>query len=179
MPRAPHICSEAGCPQLIPAGAGARCPEHARESAGRFGSVRNSRDRTSTAGHRARQQFTLHQAGGQCQIRYDAICIGTATVFDHIISIKMWDLLPAEIRARVTRDMLDTAPWNRQASCGPCSRRKSSMEGHYIAGHDVPRPFDLDVIPQHVRDGAPATSVRIPRPITLRYTANDDTDNAG
>jgi 5-methylcytosine-specific restriction protein A len=173
MPRAPHKCSEAGCPQLIPAGAGAKCPEHRRESAGRFGSVRNSRARTSTAGHRARRQSTLRQAGGQCQIRYDAICTGSATVFDHIIGLRMWDLLPADIRARVTVDTLDTAHWNRQAACEPCSRRKTSMEGHYIAGHDVPRPYDLDIINQHVRDGAPAGSVRIPRPICMGFKGED------
>jgi 5-methylcytosine-specific restriction endonuclease McrA len=177
MPRAPHKCTEPGCPQLIPAGAGAKCPDHRRESAGKFGSVRNSRARTSTAGHRARRQSTLRQAGGQCQIRYDGICADAATVFDHIISLKMHGLLPAAIRARVTVDMLDTAPWNRQASCEPCSRRKTSIEGHYVAGHDVPRPYDLDVIPKHVRDGAPASSVGIPRPITLRYNTTNDTDN--
>ena len=102
MPRAPHKCSEAGCPQLIPAGAGAKCPEHRRESAGRFGSVRNSRARTSTAGHRARRQSTLRQAGGQCQIRYDAICTGSATVFDHIIGLRMWTCC-RQISARASR----------------------------------------------------------------------------
>jgi len=53
-----------------------------------------------------------------------------------------------------------------------CSRRKSSLEGHYAAGHDVPAPYDLAIIPQHILDG-PTTATagpRIPRPITLRYS---------
>jgi hypothetical protein len=67
--------------------------------------------------------------------------------------------------------MLNTAPWNRQAACEKCSRRKSSQEGHYLAGHDVPRPYDLAIIPAYVLAGRPAPPM-IPRSITVRY----DTD---
>jgi 5-methylcytosine-specific restriction endonuclease McrA len=173
MKRAPHVCDQQGCPQLVPAGAGRKCPQHRRDDPGKFSSVRNSRARTSTAGHRARRASTLRVAGGRCQIRYPNICTGDATVFDHIISLKMYGLLPADIRANVTVDMLNAAPWNRQAACEKCSRRKASLEGHYLAGHNVARPYDLSIIPQHVLDGPPANTFRTPRPINLCYNADD------
>ena len=81
----------------------------------------------------------LQNANWRCQIAREGRCTGRATVYDHHIAVKMLDLIPPAIRP--TRAELDE-PWNAQAACEPCSRWKASMEGHYVAGHDVECPFE-------------------------------------
>ena len=68
----------------------------------------------------------LNNAGHRCQIRYPGICIGTATIADHI---------KATAFGGAHYDIT-----NGQAGCEQCSRKKSSDEGHIAQGHK-PKPI--------------------------------------
>ena len=112
MPRAPRICGRNGCARTVPAGQ--RCPAH-KHGWGK------GNPRTSTPQHRAWRAQVLRNAGYQCEIRDPGICTGTATIADHIKATAF-----GGAHYEVT---------NGQAACQPCSRKKSSDEGHIAQGH--------------------------------------------
>ena len=119
MARAPKVCGHATCCTLVPAGT-TYCAEHARQR----GWQRNTGvTRTDTAAHRKRRLRVLARDNHQCQLRYDGICVGTASVCDHRMPL-----------AEGGSD--DDA--NCQAACMACHNRKTSIEGHRARGHTVP-----------------------------------------
>lgn len=116
MPRAPKPCGIKGCTVIVPNGQ--RCADH------RHGWPTNTgATRTNTAEHRDWRTQVLQRAGHRCQIHYPDICIGTATIADHIKATALGG-------AHYDLD-------NGQAACAPCSNRKSSLEGHIAQGHNV------------------------------------------
>ena len=124
--RAPKACCEIGCTALVYDG-GSRCSEH--KSAGKWGPKRGRTNRTARSEHKKRRIRTLER-DSLCQLRYENICTMISTVADHVV--------PLSVRPDLDVD------WNLQGACLPCSNRKSSMEGHYLAGHDVPCPWPED-----------------------------------
>jgi HNH endonuclease len=93
--------------------AGQRCPEH-RHGWGK------GNPRTNTRAHRNRRERILQRDHHQCQIRYEGICIGHATIADHVLALALG--------GQDTDDAM-------QAACAPCHNRKSSIEGHKAQGH--------------------------------------------
>lgn len=109
MPRAPRVCNEPGCAALVDIEGRRRCDSHYKP----FGGKGGTSSRTTTSEHRRRRLRVLGRAGYRCEIRYDGVCAGAATEFDHVIPI-----------AEGGRD----SDSNGQAACVPCHRRKSAIE---------------------------------------------------
>jgi hypothetical protein len=113
MPRAPKICCEATCFNLVYDG-GKRCDEHHQAWANK-GRVR---ERT-TAAHQRFTAEVLRRAHHRCQIGKLDRCVVMASDVDRIDNTQGY-----------TYD-------NCQAACGPCHAWKSSMEGHAAQGHRI------------------------------------------
>lgn len=75
-----------------------------------------------TEAHRMLHSRVFGRAGWRCEIGYPDICTGAADELDCRVPLS---------RGGVYSDA------NCQAACTPCHRRKSSLEGHEAAGHDV------------------------------------------
>lgn len=93
---------------------GQRCPQH-QHGWGK-GNVR-----TNTKTHRDRRLRVLKRDRYLCQLRYQDVCIGEATIADHTLALALG--------GRDTDDAM-------QAACLPCHNRKSSAEGHRAQGHN-------------------------------------------
>lgn len=109
MPRAPRRCpgDKGNCTNLI---RNTRyCDEHTVAWAGER--TASSRATSSWQWQQLRAQV-LEAADYQCQIRYEEICTGYATVVDKIV--------PA-----ARRPDLAYAPGNHQAACDPCNEHKA------------------------------------------------------
>jgi 5-methylcytosine-specific restriction protein A len=114
---APKICADPACYELV---RGVRfCDAHRRE---RAWSGSGGSKRTNTHQHRARRKRVLERDGHLCRIRYGDICLGEADQMDHVVPLG---------EGGADED------FNCIAACGPCHRRKSSLEGHRAAGHNV------------------------------------------
>lgn len=107
MPRAPKHCGINGCTVLVRPGT--RCPDHTGWNTSPR--TASSRVTTTTEWKRLRQQV-LNDAAHQCQIRYEGVCSGCATVVDKII--------PASKRPDLAR-----VRSNLRAACGPCNDFKN------------------------------------------------------
>ena len=83
MSRAPKVCAEPDCVQLTRGAP--RCPAHTKTS--RW--PNRQYPRTSRAGHQARRLRVLDRDQHQCQLRYADICVGTATICDHIVALAL------------------------------------------------------------------------------------------
>jgi 5-methylcytosine-specific restriction protein A len=115
--RAPKLCSEPTCGELVPAGQ-RYCGTHERS---RWPTGKNiPKSRSADAKWKRTRKFVLSRDGHRCRIAFVGICIGLASEADHIIP--------------VTRGGTDH-PSNLQAACRPCHLAKSSDEGHEAAGH--------------------------------------------
>jgi 5-methylcytosine-specific restriction endonuclease McrA len=87
---------------------------------------------------------------------------GSATILDHRV--------PLKASAIYGNTFLDTDE-NCAGACEPCHRRKSSLEGHWLSGHNVERPWSDDDLDRARRAAVEATQpkpVRVPRPIIMR-----------
>jgi hypothetical protein len=116
-PRAPRICPEIGCSNLVPAGA-KRCEEHYTPWAGKSFDPR----RSDTAAHRRLKAQVLQRANFACEIA-DVGCLGTATEVD-----------------RVDRTLGYTLE-NTAACCHSCHAKKTGREGRAAQlGDDAPDP---------------------------------------
>ena len=122
--RAPKICSQEGCSTLTYDDA-SRCPEHHRRN-GKWG-PKVGTNRTATTAHKARRLRILRR-DPMCQLGY-AGCTGTSTICDHVIPLAAGGP--------------DTDS-NCQGVCRSCSDKKTSKEGHYLAGHNVERPWPTE-----------------------------------
>jgi 5-methylcytosine-specific restriction protein A len=111
LPRAPKHCGINGCTELVPNGQ--RCEQH-KHGWGK------GNPRTNTRAHRDLRQRVLARDGHTCQIKYPGICIGHATIADHVLALGLG--------GQDTDDAM-------QAACAPCHNRKSSLEGHTAQGH--------------------------------------------
>ena len=116
--RAKHVCPVDGCTRLIDAGV-RRCTEHASQR-GWGARTSSGTSRTGTAAHKARRLRILKR-DPTCRLGYPG-CTLTSTVLDHVVALGLGGA--------------DTDS-NCQGICHNCSLRKSSMEGHVAAGHDV------------------------------------------
>jgi 5-methylcytosine-specific restriction enzyme A len=81
--------------------------------------------RTGTASHKARRLRVLKRDGYQCQIRYELICLGTASELDHVVALGEGG---------------PDADANCQSSCRPCQLKKASNEGARAHGYVVTEP---------------------------------------
>jgi 5-methylcytosine-specific restriction protein A len=129
--RAPKICSEPGCLALVHDG-GSRCPDD-RSRIGKWRKGKIGTNRTGTAAHKARRERILKR-DPWCMLKLPG-CQSVSTVCDHIIPLAAGGA---------------DEDWNCQGVCQNCSDKKTSAEGHYLAGHDVPCPWA----------GAPTTAPR-------------------
>ena len=77
--RAKKVCGHATCYELVPAGT-TYCAEHERQ---RGWQRKTGVTRTDTTKHRKRRLRVLKRDGYRCQLRYEGICTGTATIVDH------------------------------------------------------------------------------------------------
>jgi 5-methylcytosine-specific restriction endonuclease McrA len=102
--------------------------------------------RTGTAAWKAMRTRVLREEP-TCQLRYPGICRGKPVICDH---------------KRPTAAGGSDERINLQGACQACSDRKSSLEGHYLAGHSVECPWPDD--PRLLRSAAPKP-VGMPRVI--------------
>lgn len=161
-PRAPKVCGAVDCFELVPNGV-KYCDQHARRQ-GKWPSKTGTTPRTATTDHKGRRERILKR-DRFCQLRFENICTGLSVICDHIVPIGAADFL------NVTEEQLDTDD-NCQGVCEACSGKKTSQEGHYLAGHKVPCPWTAaDVAnikaapPQPIKAARPA----IPRVIHAKY----------
>lgn len=117
MPRAPRACSTPDCTGVIPPGG--TCPKCGGRPKFAGGQSQSNVDRSDTAAHRALKQFVRDRAKGQCQIRYEDICLGVGTIMDRIEHD--WDYSQ------------ENACW----SCRPCHARKTAWEALRAQGIDA------------------------------------------
>lgn len=115
-PRAPKLCSNAQCGELVPAGV-RYCPTH---DTGRWPTKNIPESRSHVASWKRTVRRILNRDGHRCQIRYVGLCIGLAGEVDHIIPVS---------QGGGDHDA------NLRAACGPCHKAKTSDEGHVAAGH--------------------------------------------
>lgn len=108
MPRAPRVCGDIDCAALVYDGK-RQCPKHYKP----FGGVGGTSSRTTVPAHRRRRLRVLNRARYLCEIRYEDVCTGDATEFDHIVPLS---------EGGADSDQ------NGQAACVPCHRRKSAIE---------------------------------------------------
>ena len=113
------MCGQLGCINIVDGGV-AYCPEHERQ---RGWPRRTGGTRSTTAAHRARRERILRRDRYQCQLQYPAICVGNATIVDHIRALGLGGA---------------DADENCEAACAPCHRQKTSREGHLARGHRIP-----------------------------------------
>ena len=98
------------------------CLEHEKQR----GWVRGRNEtRTNRPEHEARRARILKRDNHSCQLRYPGICLGTATICDHIVALGLGGADTDE---------------NCAAACLACSRKKTSIEGHLAQGHNVEMP---------------------------------------
>jgi 5-methylcytosine-specific restriction endonuclease McrA len=109
MPRAPRVCGELNCAALVHDPSRRKCDLHYKP----FGGKGGTSSRTTTSDHRRRRLRILGRAGYRCEIRYEGICLGAASEFDHVVPVG---------EGGSDTDM------NGQAACVPCHRRKSAIE---------------------------------------------------
>ena len=87
-PRRPRrLCKHPGCPELVGAGQGGYCPEHAKE---RARELESRRDTANQRGYTYRwgkySKWFLQQPGNQiCKLRLDQRCRMIAECVDHIV----------------------------------------------------------------------------------------------
>ena len=125
------------------------CDEHERQR----GWQRNTGvTRTDTTAHRKRRLRVLARDNHQCQLRYPGICVGTATVCDHITPL-------AEGGADTDAGC--------QAACLPCHNRKTSQEGHRARGHTVPSEPPTATKPVDMAGKSRQAPSRVPRAIRI------------
>lgn len=156
-PRAPKMCSRAGCRKLGVNGT-SRCIDHPRPAW--QGSTRGKA--TGSADHRARKQRVLTRDLGLCQLGYDG-CTGKAYILDHIRPI-------AAGGAESDR--------NCQGVCAPCHDVKSRREREWLQHGIGERPWpsdpalkEPDTQPRPApRQGGPVRIILAPKPIQMRYT---------
>jgi 5-methylcytosine-specific restriction enzyme A len=110
---------------------------------------RVDRKRTGTGAHKTRRLRVLRRDDYECQIRYDLICLGTATELDHIIALGEGGADSDE---------------NGQSACRPCQLKKASNEGGRAHGYAVTEP---------VRVAKPVASPGYPRVIQSGGAAPD------
>lgn len=117
MPRAPHVCSD--CTALVPAGAGPRCPEHAREPWA--GPRTESAKRTGTRHfNQVVRPAVLVRDGGMC-----GVCEHAAAVeVHHVVSVAEGG----------TDDMS-----NLIAVCGPCHAKLGAATSPMRVAPSSPR----------------------------------------
>lgn len=129
MPKAPKICGTQDCINLVRGGT--YCPEHAKQKQERWGT-----DRTAQAGHKARRARILKR-DPHCMLRLTG-CTGTSTVCDHIVPLAV--LAPG----------IGDHDANCRGVCSPCDKKITSKQAHWIAGHNVQRPWtDKQIIVAH------------------------------
>lgn len=107
MPRAPRICTHAGCTTLVRTG---RCTQH--QPPPWQGPRTASSKITSTRAWRTLAAQVLTDDHHQCRINTPGTCIGHATVVDKII--------PAARRPDLAWDRT-----NLRAACKPCNDHKA------------------------------------------------------
>jgi 5-methylcytosine-specific restriction protein A len=117
-PRAPKLCGDSSCGELVYGGQ-RYCEDHQAQHNWHTGpNIRSSRSHDAKWKRTARR--ILKRDGHRCQIRYVGICIGLASEVDHTIPVSQGGT------------DLDS---NLRGACGPCHKAKSSDEGHIAAGH--------------------------------------------
>lgn len=116
MTRAPKLCANAQCGELVPQGV-RYCQDCSQT---RWKATNTPKSRSAEGNWRKKRKRVLKRDSHHCRLNYVGICIGIATEVDHIIP--------------VTQNGSDDME-NLQAVCGPCHRAKSSDEGHVAAGH--------------------------------------------
>jgi 5-methylcytosine-specific restriction protein A len=116
MSRAPKLCANPQCGELVPNGV-RFCPDCNQP---RWKATNTPKSRCAEGNWRKKRKRILKRDNHHCQIRYVGICTGIATEVDHITP--------------VTQGGTDD-DWNLRAACGPCHAAKSSDEGHRAAGH--------------------------------------------
>jgi hypothetical protein len=111
--RAPKICAEIGCAELVHEPGKRKCPTHYKPWANKAFDKR----RTDTAARARLRDRVLGRAGYRCQIRKPDRCVVMASDVDRIDNTLGYD------------------DFNCQAACEPCHQWKTSMEGHAAMGH--------------------------------------------
>ena len=114
--RAPKLCANPTCGELVPAGE-RYCPTH---DTGRWPTKNIPKSRSADAKWKKTVKRILNRDSHQCRIRFVGICIGLASEVDHIIP--------------VTQGGSDHDS-NLESACRPCHLAKTSDEGHVAAGH--------------------------------------------
>lgn len=136
-PRAPKLCGDATCPELVPAGQ-RYCEEHEPKAWASHQVPLGTTSRSADAKWRKTAKRILKRDNHRCQIRYVGICTGIASEVDH--------------RIPVTRGGTDQDS-NLQGACHPCHLAKSSDEGHEAQGHKPKgriqfQPYELRGLPK-------------------------------
>ena len=119
MPKAPAMCRTPNCINIVRNAA--HCPEHQQRQQ-RWGT-----DRTAQAGHKARRARIL-KLYPQCMLRLPG-CTGISTVCDHIVPL-----------AALAEGIGDHDA-NCRGVCGNCDKKITSRQAHFLAGHNVERPW--------------------------------------
>lgn len=119
MVRAPKVCSEIGCPNLVYEPGRRRCDDCYQPWSNH---QRRKETHSNTTARKLLKRRVFDRAGGRCQIGYPDICTGKATQLDRI---------------DCNGGYSDS---NCQGLCQACHRRKSSLEGHAAKGHAVTVP---------------------------------------
>lgn len=135
-PRAPKLCGNATCNELVPAGQ-RFCPMCDTGSWSTGNKQNPSKSRSAEGKWRKTRKRILSRDSHQCQIRFVGICIGLASEADHIIP---------------TSEGGTDHDSNLQAACRPCHLAKSSDEGHKALGHKPKGriryvPYELKELP--------------------------------
>jgi hypothetical protein len=121
MPRAPKVCNEPNCPNLVHDPTKRRCEEHYQPWQGhkRHKGIAHRAMRENTKEHKEFRDVVLQKAQYRCVVLQPARCTGLATEVD-----------------RIDNDQGYTEG-NCQALCHECHVWKTSMEGHRARGHNV------------------------------------------
>lgn len=160
-PRAPRLCSHTGCVALV-YGSNSRCAEHQprRGSNRPFGAKTGVTNRTATTLHKARR-LRIIKRDPICRLAFEG-CETTSTILDHRIP------LAAAVIVGMTEAMLDVDA-NCQGCCRHCHGIKTSREGNYLRGANVPCPWDNAALQTVRQAAAQAAMPAIPRTIFTRY----------
>jgi 5-methylcytosine-specific restriction protein A len=145
--RAPKICNGPGCINLMDPGERwcVICkPLHVWEGA--------DKKRSGTAEHKREAAYVIDRDGHRCQLQYEG-CLGVATEFDHY-------------------DHLNKSAGGNGA-CKDCHSKRSTMQGHAEAGHDV----EIPPAPKPPRTPPSVTAPR--RRSTTKRRAQRYNDNGG
>jgi 5-methylcytosine-specific restriction enzyme A len=139
--RAPKICAEPGCVQLVRNAS--RCPEHSKPAY--QGSTRGAS--TSSSAWKQLRLLILRRDNRQCRIA-DTGCEGLANEVDHILP--------------VARGGSEFDPANCRAVCQKCHRSKSAREGGTAlsGGYAAPPPMAQPRQGRHRRRPSAGTTPR-------------------